>query len=660
MSRLRRFLASAVALMLLVGISTSSFAFATTDGSSDGSTTNNTSSTSPSPSPTPTTPPPPVGPCGTDYVYNSKTGLWDGQYFTYSSTTKVFTPITPVTYDYDASTGTYNASEWICNSRTGNYDQTTVNVTEPPSGAIVENGPDQSSDPSSSDGQINDPEASGPGNNTDSNSTNDLSDNNNNNLGVGTTVNGVATTGNASVDANTNAGDATSGDANNITNVENLLMSSSSLSGAQTFVANINGDVDGDLLINPTGSADSNTTTSNGVTVNNDTGATVDNNITLNATSGDANVSEDTNAGNATSGSADSVANVVNMIDSMITANQSFIGVININGDLNGNIVVPPQFVNSLIADNVPSTTLNTSEITNNNVTTALDNSNNQAITNNITTTAKSGAATIADDTNAGSATSGPANTNVTIFNLTGDQVVASNTLLVFVNVLGNWVGLLMNAPAGTTAAAFGGGITSDTNTATTDINNSNKDDINNNINVSAESGNATVSKDTTAGNATTGSATSSVNLLNLIDSQFNLSGWFGVLFINVYGTWDGSFGAQTPVTTANSSSNGSSTNNTSSNAQLLKFVGSKTDSDTSPIVPITPTTINDLKLTSDISGSAANPDTSKTVAALNKSADKSRVETKVIAAIAIVFGLLLFVYEHHLTAKRAKRFITK
>jgi hypothetical protein len=37
---------------------------------------------------------------------------------------------------------------------------------------------------------------------------------------------------------------------------------------------------------------------------------------------------------------------------------------------------------------------------------------------------------------------------------------------------------------------------------------------------------------------------------LNLENSQLNLSGWFGVLFINVFGNWFGNFGVYHPVST--------------------------------------------------------------------------------------------------------------
>jgi hypothetical protein len=105
---------------------------------------------------------------------------------------------------------------------------------------------------------------------------------------------------------------------------------------------------------------------------------------------------------------------------------------------------------------------------------------------------------------------------------------------------------MIVDAPAGTTAAALGTGVTAN-NVApdlTIDVDNNSK--IVNNLNLNSQSGDATVANNTTAGNATTGDATASANVANIAGSQMGLSGWFGVLFINVFGKWFGSAGINT------------------------------------------------------------------------------------------------------------------
>jgi hypothetical protein len=113
---------------------------------------------------------------------------------------------------------------------------------------------------------------------------------------------------------------------------------------------------------------------------------------------------------------------------------------------------------------------------------------------------------------------------------------------------------MIVNSPGGSTAAALGGGLTSQgpsspagsSTSSDTSLDYQNISNINNNITAQSTSGSATVSENTRGGNAATGNATASVNLLNISMSSLSLSNWLGVLFINVFGSWNGSFGINT------------------------------------------------------------------------------------------------------------------
>ncbi|HUO61979.1 MAG TPA: hypothetical protein VMT96_00820 [Candidatus Bathyarchaeia archaeon] len=367
---------------------------------------------------------------------------------------------------------------------------------------------------------------------------------NNVNNGVNLTNNldSNATTGDTKVNKNTTAGDAQSGDANagsTIVNSVHSSVGSGNTSGIANFTINLNGDITGDITIGPTianATVDKNTNISSNTNINNND--TLTNNQTLSATSGNADVSQNTTAGSAKSGNANSVADVLNLINTIIAANKSFIGTINIYGNLDGDILVSPEFLPQLLGSNAPvygnfsmplSTNIN----------------DNQSIVNNVNLKATSGQATVSGNTTAGTAQTGNAQTNLTILNLTGHQVVASQSLLVFVNVLGKWVGMIVDAP-GATSAALGNGVISDNTTLSSNNNLNNNAKIVNNIDLSATSGDANVSDNTTAGDAVSGNATASANIANISTSTFNLSDWFGVLFINVFGTWVGSFGVDT------------------------------------------------------------------------------------------------------------------
>ena len=577
------------------------------------------------------TPPPaqvgvdqPVGADANTYTYNCTTGLWQNAYYTFDPSTGLATPTYGIVYTYDQTSGLYDYPDWIFDAPSNGYVEVTETMAQPPAGADVVGGPvvvtstgsgsNNTSNGSGGDGSSSISDTGAGSNNTinndggagsgtisntgpDSNntlggsSTNNLNDNNTTGASIVNLLDQQAGTGNSIVIGNTTAGAATSGNATDTANDINLLQSATNALGgnALTFVANINGNVNGDLLLDPstlgaiqpaTGSGPVGT---NNLTVNNSTNAAINNNLNLDANSGNATVADNTTGGNATSGSAEAIANVVNLIDSAITSGQSFVGVININGDLNGNIEVSPDLVNQLIASNVPTDTIsetgpgsnNAIDGSTNSTNTNVTNTNNEGINNNVNATSTSGQANVSNNTTAGNATSGNATNTITAFNLTGSTVVGSNDLLVFVNVSGTWVGMIINAPAGATAAELGGGITqASTGNNNTTVNNGTNEQINNNITTNANSGNASVSGNTNGGNATSGSADTAVNLLNVENSDLSLSGWFGILFINVFGTWNGSFGPTSAFANLDySAATGGSGTTVPATTQVFRFV---------------------------------------------------------------------------------------
>jgi hypothetical protein len=576
------------------------------DDSSDGSSTSSSSAPCTAPNSSQPGVHVPVGSDAKTFTYQCTgqyTGEWTNQYYVYDPSTNTRTAIYALNYSYDCSTGIWTMDSWDYDAATGKYVDDRVDTSAPagvPTGCPVTTSQSAGSSTVGSDDSIGGPTADntsgssgGNGISTDNDSANQgtgsggsntQTNNSNNTIYVnnGTTavinnnIDGSATSGNSLVIANTSAGDATTGSVQDEQNVINMLQSSSNALGTGsnviTFTDNINGDVNGNLLLDPAtlssvqpASTNSSTTdTDNTLVDNNSNNTTINNNIDVGASSGNAAVSQNTSGGSATSGTAEAIANVVNLMNSAITSGQSFVGTININGDLNGNILIPADLANELLADNVPTVNVTVPDSDNSDTTTNTDNTtvtntNNEGINNNVDASATSGQAAVTNNTSAGNATSGQATTNLTAFNLTGSSVIGSNDLLVFVNVLGSWVGMIMNAPAGSTAAEIGGGITSNTtntNTTNTTLNNTNNESINNNITGTANSGDADVSDNTNAGNAASGNADTAVNLANIENSSISLNGWFGILFINVFGTWDGSFGVNPTATSQPGSSN--------------------------------------------------------------------------------------------------------
>lgn len=494
----------------------------------------------------------PQGPEASTYTYNPDTKMWENAYYIWNPATNQTTPKTSQTYSYNPATGRWDTTDWIYDAAKGAYVPNVVSVVQPPAGAVTEGGPVAS-----------DVSTEGPNSpvSVDGESTG-LYDNFYN-ASISNNLNQTAKSGNAAVTLNTTGGSALSGNATNMANILNLLMSSAAplQNGLASFTQNIYGDVQGDILIDPS-QLPSNTSlstnnTPNNLTINSKATGVINNNITLDSTSGDATVSQNTTAGNATTGNAHAVADIMNVINSVIGSGSSFMGTINIFGNLDGDILMPPDTLNSLLASGgSPIVTQGPNSPINSDGSNTLkaELTNNTNINNLVNLSAATGSAQVSNNTTAGNATTGNAETNLTVLNLTGQQIIGKDAILVFVNVLGKWVGMIVNAPSGATSAALGGGITTagpnspvDINGDTaTNLNYENNSSINNNVNASALSGNALVTSNTRAGNATSGNATASVNLLNISSSSLSLSNWLGILFINVFGSWNGSFGIDT------------------------------------------------------------------------------------------------------------------
>ncbi len=478
----------------------------------------------------------PTGPAANTYTYNPATGLWENAYYTWNPVTQQTTPKTGQDYSYNPATGKWDTNDYKYDPTTGAY---VPNVPTPSTAA-----PDTSSAPT---GDSN----TGPGsnNNTNTSATGNSTFNNFYNAAISNKIATQAATGDAGVINNTTGGNANTGNATAIATAINLLQSSASFAnagGVTVFTSDVNNNINDNLVLDPSLLTALQPASNSGVlptnlTINNQSSGIINNDITVGSTTGDATVAGNTNAGNATSGNANSVANLINALDSTVIAPQTFIGTINIYGNLNGNILLPGDVLQNMISNNAAPSTASAVAGTGNDLSVA--NSSAQAITNNVVTNAVTGAAAVAGNTGAGSATSGTASTNLTLLNLTGHQLIGADSILVFVNVLGTWVGMIMDAPTGATAAAIGGGVSSDATTPTnTTVTNNSAQTINNNVNVSAASGNATVTDNSTAGNATSGKASASANILNLTNDSLALTNWFGILFINVFGGWTGSF----------------------------------------------------------------------------------------------------------------------
>ena len=460
-------------------------------------------------------------------------------------------------------------------------------------------------------------------------------------LAITNTVDSGAVSGNATVDHNEKAGDAVSGGATATATVLNVANANGARAGDfTTFQCDIDGELQDNLVIDPTSLLPicKSTTIGSGQQTTGQqhlqTGSgLVDilNNIVLGATSGDASVADNERAGSATSGDAVAMANILNIANSNITAKNSFMGVINIYGTLKGNILVPQSLVDGL-ASSHPASTLGTT-----------------AITNNTDASATSGGALVAGNENAGNATSGNAATAITVYNLTGREVVAKNSLLVFVNILGQWSGLIVPAP-GSTSALMGSGIQSGNNTSNSHVTGDSAATITNNVSLAAQSGSATVTGNETAGNATSGKAQAGATLVNITDSGFWLDDWFGALFINVLGSWLGNFDIQSAVS-----------NDTGIPPQVISDIQVYQFSNSTSITPATSTVSSSNAKTypaniSDVSqpaGTVLSSSASKHATLTSNDQANRAIKLDIVALVAIILALTLLLATITMASRR-------
>ncbi|GAC1372430.1 MAG: hypothetical protein NVSMB39_6650 [Candidatus Saccharimonadales bacterium] len=408
-----------------------------------------------------------------------------------------------------------------------------------------------------------------------------------------------ATSGSVAAGSNTSAGNVGSGAASVVANLINLLASAWSWSNGSLsfFMQNILAPMTGDIHINPTvvttggggalgstqikgtGSGSTNTigiNNPNSLSINAQSNGSITNNVNVNAVSGASTADKNTRVGNVTTGSAAAQVNIINLINSFITSGCSFFGVLNIIGNLNGDILFPTGFLNGLVpAGSAPAGTTaringtgagSTNQVgVNNSTATTLNNTTSNSVTNNILTTAASGSANAGSNTVTGGVQSGAASTNQSLFNLANSSIFGDNAVLVMVNVLGHWVGKIMTLPGtGASQAALltgnatagANGPTTTANISATGSNSTNQiaadnsstanvkqnsvGTITNNVSVNAQSGDANATANTKVGNVASGSAQAGSSVANLFNTVLNVKHWFGVLVINVFGDWTG------------------------------------------------------------------------------------------------------------------------
>lgn len=353
-------------------------------------------------------------------------------------------------------------------------------------------------------------------------------------------VGSEVTSGNVNLDNNTQISSASTGDASATVTV--ITVDSQSSNGLDPFIDSYSinpppkGNSDIIFMIDSTTSTNS----ANDLTLIplSSELETVNNSIDLSSISGDLTANSNTSVGQLNTGDSYTNANIINILGSNVDTPEIFLGYITVDGDLIGDILLPDTFLQS--------TKIPMDSILYSNASYASDYKYNLA--NNVTADAKSGYIDASENSSIKNVGSGVATNMLNSQDLIGLNIYGQTGILVFVNVTGAWDGSILGQNKGVVSALLGIDGSNKTFLIPLTMDDNQKVlNVNNLINISSMSGSIAASKNSEIGDIKTGSATTVVNIANIIGSDIRFSDRFGILFITVLGNWFGSFAIDTP-----------------------------------------------------------------------------------------------------------------
>ena len=298
-----------------------------------------------------------------------------------------------------------------------------------------------------------------------------------------------ANTGNNTADKNTGDGQITTGDANVVFNLINLLNNvflgpGQLLLGVVNIFGNLSGDIvlqglDGNNLALPAGTlsagnsttgADSLNNASSNATNNTDialaNSAEILNNVTLNATTGDNDADKNTGSGSVSTGDVNAALKVTNVANTNTIGNGGTIWMVLVNnlGTWNGQLfggdassgIYSPFFTFTINPDGSFSASNDTTgaDSTNNAATTVSNDTdiainNTATLTNNVTLDANTGGNSASKNTGSGTISTGDVNVAANIVNMINNNFVGGRFILTIVNVFGSFLGNIREGTAG-------------------------------------------------------------------------------------------------------------------------------------------------------------------------------------------------------------------
>lgn len=447
---------------------------------------------------------------------------------------------------------------------------------------------------------VNDPSATNTGtgansNNNSSATTNTTDQSQTNNTGSVTNNNaGAATTGQSSSTQNTGPGSVSTGNAGvgvQQVTADNLNTSGSSGEIQHTTTA---GSQNGDVILNFQPNQSGSSLGQSFRSVNSVTGADSTNNATVNSTTtqlneiqNDGQINNTLNAsavtgqndatqntGNASisTGNANVAATLINFLNSNVVDSNLWLEVTDILGNLNGNVVIPPDVVAILekhqrdllinaVNSGTGSNSQNTTDVNVNNTQNTIV-ANDAYVKNNINVDGVTGQNTATQNTGNSTINTGNVNASANTVTLANTNVDGGSLGVIIVNALNKWLGFLVGQDGSITpishdyttqlVAQNSQTGADSTNNSSANVNNSetnvlnNDGKITNTLNLDAITGQNTANQNTGTAQITTGNANVEANVVNVVNTNV-IHGNLFVAVVNVLGNWMGNllFGNQ-------------------------------------------------------------------------------------------------------------------
>jgi hypothetical protein len=416
--------------------------------------------------------------------------------------------------------------------------------------------------------------------------------NQNNSAAVNNNLNQGATTGTNDSSRNVGNTSLSTGDANVTgtvitsvnTNVDGVMVSEFNIADNHKgdiildFGANCVSGCAGSTTVANTGNGSGSTNTAGVDLLNTDNtfqnnDALIGNELVLFADSGNNTASSNTGGDTSiTTGDANVSGSALTFANNNIAGDVVY-AVVNIFGDLIGDIILTEEMMKACCGGNIAATNSGNGSGSTNNANIATTNAdtttqtNNADLNNTLLLSAQTGSNETSSNTGGDSSiTTGDTSIMASVLNVVNTNIFDGNMWLVIVNEAGNWVGKLMGFPEGQnfagsegteftidangviTAANTGNGSDSVNNSNVTQNNSStttqnNNAVVNNSMNLSANTGNNEASRNTGGNsNITTGDARIIANIVNFVNNNIVGNGKLFVTVINVFGSWVGDF----------------------------------------------------------------------------------------------------------------------